>query len=64
MESVHLDLDLQDVTWHLVLEAISDTVGMAFVFRDYGLLVTTRREAEQIPGYTIPQGLPFRQPGS
>lgn len=45
---VTMELDRDNLTWRDVLLAISDTHDLAFVIRDYGILITTPEKASAV----------------
>ena len=47
-------IDLKDVPLRTVLLALGDLLDLTFVFRDYGILVTTREKAATIDAPSIP----------
>jgi hypothetical protein len=67
MAGVNLDvdckpnLDLKNAPVADILTALAEVTGseICFVFRDYGVLVTSTREARMIPGAVIPPYVPF-----
>ena len=52
--------DFEDVPLGSVLEAFADAFDVCFLFRDYGILVTTRDRAGAIRAPAIPEETPYR----
>lgn len=55
-----ISLNLGRTSWKNVLTALNDKFYLAFVVRDYGLLVTRANNAVRTPGAAIPETLPYR----
>jgi hypothetical protein len=52
--------EFSDVPLRSVLEAFADTFGVCFLFRDYGILVTTPERAAILRAPAIPEDTPLR----
>lgn len=59
-QPIIVNLDLGETSLKNVLTALNDKYGLAFVVRDYGLLVTPQDSAARIPGPAIPTTVPYR----
>ncbi len=57
IDGIRMGLSLQDTELKGALLAITDLYDLVFVFRDYGILVTTHSHAYSLDGATIPSSV-------
>jgi hypothetical protein len=55
------DVSLEGKSLRGVLTAAADIYGVAFVFRDYGVLLTTRERAATMNAPTFPEDVPLKE---